>query len=178
VERRSTGRQSARPLELSGLRLTVVAVGRLKAGPERELFARYVERVGALAAHVGISGVDWREVAEGRAGRLEDRRAEEARAILAAAPKGGWLAVLDERGASLTSAQWSAEIARARDGSVPAYAIVIGGPDGLDPTLRAAARSVISFGAMTWPHQLVRVMAAEQLYRALSIIAGHPYHRG
>ena len=160
------------------MRLTVVAVGRLKAGPERELFARYFERVGALAAHVGISGVDWREIAEGRASRLEDRRAEEARFILAAVPKGGWLAVLDERGSALTSPQWAVEIARARDSSVPAYAVVIGGPDGLDPTLRDAARSVISFGAMTWPHQLMRVMAAEQLYRALSIIAGHPYHRG
>ena len=119
MERRSTGRQPARPLELSWLRLTIVAVGRLKAGPERELFARYVERVGALAAHVGISGVDWREVAEGRAGRLEDRRAEEARAILAAVPKGGWLVVLDERGSALTSTQWAAEIARARDGFCP-----------------------------------------------------------
>jgi len=150
----------------------------MKAGPERELLARYVERVGALAASVGFSRVEWREVAEGRAGRAEDRRAEEARAILAEAPKGGWLAVLDERGSGLTSAQWAAEIGRARDGAVPAYAVVIGGPDGIDPALRAAARSVISFGAMTWPHQLVRVMAGEQLYRALSILARHPYHRG
>ena len=159
------------------MRLTVVAVGRMKAGPERELLARYIERTGALAPSVGVSRVEWREVAEGRAGRAEDRRAEEARGILAAVPKDGWLAALDERGAALTSPQWAAEISRARDGSI-AYAVVIGGPDGLDPTLRAAARSVISFGAMTWPHQLVRVMAAEQLYRALSILAGHPYHRG
>jgi len=149
----------------------------MKAGPERELLARYAERVGALAASVGFSRVDWKEVADGRAGRVEDRRAEEARAILAAVPKGGWLTVLDERGSAMTSAQWAAEIGRARDGSLPAYAMVIGGPDGLDPTLRAAARSTVSFGAMTWPHQLVRVMAAEQLYRALSILAGHPYHR-
>jgi 23S rRNA (pseudouridine1915-N3)-methyltransferase len=159
------------------LRLTVVAVGRMKTGPERELLSRYAKRVGALAASVGYSRVDWREVDEGRAGRAEDRRVEEARAILAALPKGGWLAALDERGAALTSEQWAAEIGRARDGSVPAYTIVIGGPDGLDATLRAAARTVISFGAMTWPHQLARVMAAEQLYRALSILAGHPYHR-
>ena len=159
------------------MRLTVVAVGRMKAGPERELLARYVERVGALAASVGFSRVDWREIPEGRSGRVEDRRAEEARAILAAVPKDGWLAALDERGAALTSAQWAAEIRRARDGSMPAYAVAIGGPDGLDPTLLATARSAISFGAMTWPHQLVRVMVAEQLYRALSILAGHPYHR-
>jgi 23S rRNA (pseudouridine1915-N3)-methyltransferase len=159
------------------LRLTVVAVGRMKAGPERELLHRYVKRVAALAASVGISHVDWREVDEGRADRVEARRAEEARAILAAVPKGGWLAALDERGAALTSAQWAAEIGKARDDSVPAYAVVIGGPDGLDPALRAAARSVLSFGAMTWPHQLARIMAGEQLYRVLTILAGHPYHR-
>jgi len=150
----------------------------MKAGPERELLARYAERASALGPSVGVSRVDWREVDEGRAGLARDRRVEESRAILGAVPKGGWLAALDERGAALTSAQWAAEIGRARDASVPAYAVVIGGPDGLDPALRSAARSVVSFGAMTWPHQLVRVMAAEQIYRALSILAGHPYHRG
>ncbi len=157
------------------MRLTVVAVGRLKAGPERELLRRYVERVAALSLSLGIRA-EWREVDEGRASRAEDRRAEEARAIVAAAPKGGWLAVLDERGAALTSAQWAAEIGRARDGSA-GYCVVIGGPDGVDPGLRESARSVLGFGAMTWPHQLVRVMAGEQIYRALSILAGHPYHR-
>ncbi len=159
------------------MRLTIVAVGRMKAGPERELLSRYIERVASIAASVGISRVDWREVAEGRAGRIEDRRAEEARDISASLPKGGWVAALDERGIAMTSMQWAAEIGRSRDSSIPGYAVVIGGPDGLDPTLRTGSRSVIGFGAMTWPHQLVRVMAAEQLYRALSILAGHPYHR-
>jgi 23S rRNA (pseudouridine1915-N3)-methyltransferase len=92
-------------------------------------------------------------------------------------PKGARLALLDERGAALSSAQWASEIGKARDSAAPAYALVIGGPDGLDPALRGHAQSVLSFGAMTWPHQLVRVMAAEQLYRSLSILAGHPYHR-
>jgi len=78
----------------------------------------------------------------------------------------------------MTSAQWAAEIGKARDGAAPAYAVVVGGPDGLDPVLRAQARTILSFGAMTWPHQLVRVMASEQLYRALSILGGRPYHRG
>jgi len=159
------------------LRLTILAVGRLKAGPERDLLERYAKRVDALAPGLGFSRVDWREVDESRARRVEERRAEEARWILAAAPKGAWLAALDERGAAATSAQWAAEIGKARDSSVSAYAIAIGGPDGLDPGITAAARSVVSFGAMTWPHQLVRVMAGEQLYRALSILAGHPYHR-
>jgi 23S rRNA (pseudouridine1915-N3)-methyltransferase len=158
--------------------LALIGVGRLKSGPERELFDRYFKRLADLARSQGISGVDLREVEEGRARRAEDRQAEEARAILAAAPKGAWLALLDERGAAMTSAQWAAEIGKARDAAAPAYAVVIGGPDGLDPALRAQARTILAFGAMTWPHQLVRVMASEQLYRALSILGGHPYHRG
>jgi 23S rRNA (pseudouridine1915-N3)-methyltransferase len=159
------------------LRLTILAVGRMKSGPERDLLGRYVKRLAGLAPSLGFTSVDWRELDEGRARRMEERRAEEARAILAAAPKGAWLTLLDERGAALTSEQLAAEIGKARDSAIPAYAVVIGGPDGLDPALRAAARSIVSFGAMTWPHQLVRVMAGEQLYRALSILAGHPYHR-
>lgn len=159
------------------MRLALIGVGRLKSGPERELFDRYFKRVSDLARSQGLSGVELREVEEGRARRAEDRQAEEARAILAAAPKGAWLTALDERGAAMTSAQWAGEIGKARDQAAPAYAVVIGGPDGLDPALRAQARTVLSFGAMTWPHQLVRVMASEQLYRALSILGGHPYHR-
>ncbi len=159
------------------MRLALIGVGRLKSGPERELFDRYFKRLGDLARSQGISEVELREVDEGRSRRAEDRQAEEARAIRAAAPRGAWLTALDERGAAMSSAQWAAEIGKARDGAAPAYAVVIGGPDGLDPALRAEARTVISFGALTWPHQLVRVMAGEQLYRALSILGGHPYHR-
>ncbi len=159
------------------MRLLLIGVGRLKGGPERELFERYFRRLAGLARTMGIAGVDLREIEEGRARRPEDRRAEEARLILADMPKGATLALLDERGAALTSAQWAAEIGGARDAAAPAYALVIGGPDGLDPSLREKAQRILSFGAVTWPHQLVRVMAAEQLYRSLSILAGHPYHR-
>jgi len=159
------------------MRLTLIGVGRLKAGPERELFERYFKRVADLARTLGIAVVELREIDESRARRAEDRCAEEARAIRAAVPKGAWLTLLDERGAALTSRQWAEEIGRARDGGVGAYALAVGGPDGLDPTLKTEARSLINFGAMTWPHQLVRVMAAEQLYRALSILSGRPYHR-
>jgi 23S rRNA (pseudouridine1915-N3)-methyltransferase len=159
------------------VRLLLIGVGRLKAGLEKELFERYFKRLVDLARSSGVSGVDLREIEEGRARRPEDRRAEESRSILAVLPKGARLALLDERGAALSSAQWASEIGKARDGAAPAYALAIGGPDGLDAALRAQAHIVLSFGAMTWPHQLVRVMAAEQLYRSLSILAGHPYHR-
>jgi 23S rRNA (pseudouridine1915-N3)-methyltransferase len=160
------------------MRLALVCVGKLKAGPERLLFDRYFKRLREGARGAGLVGVDLREINESRARRPEERRAEEGAAILAAAPKGGALVLLDERGASATSEQWAADIVRERDASRSGYAVAIGGPDGLDPSLGAGAHRLLSFGAMTWPHQLVRVMAAEQLYRAMTILAGHPYHRG
>jgi 23S rRNA (pseudouridine1915-N3)-methyltransferase len=155
----------------------LIGVGRLKAGPERELFDRYFKRAVDIARTIGIAGVDFREIDEARGRRAADRQSEEARSILAAAPHGARFVVLDERGAALSSPQWAKEIGKARDDGAAAYALAIGGPDGLDPSLRERADRVLSFGAMTWPHQLVRAMAAEQLYRSLSILAGHPYHR-
>jgi 23S rRNA (pseudouridine1915-N3)-methyltransferase len=159
------------------MRLALVCVGKLKAGPERLLFERYFNRLTGGARTAGLTGVDLREIGESRARRPDERRSEEAAAILAASPSGAALVLLDERGRSATSEEWAADIGRARDASRPAYAVAIGGPDGLDPSLRAAAHRILSFGAMTWPHQLVRVMAGEQLYRAMTILAGHPYHR-
>jgi 23S rRNA (pseudouridine1915-N3)-methyltransferase len=159
------------------MRIALVCVARLKAGPERELFDRYFKRLSEGARSVGIAGVDLREIDESRARRPEGRREEEGAAILAAAPQGSMLIALDERGQSPSSAEWAAHIGRARDASRAVYAIVIGGPDGLSDSVRERAHWVISFGAMTWPHQLVRAMASEQLYRAMTILAGHPYHR-
>jgi 23S rRNA (pseudouridine1915-N3)-methyltransferase len=160
------------------VRLALVCVGKLKAGPERLLFDRYLKLLTGCARRAGLAAIDVREINESRARRPEERRAEESSAILAGIAKGGDLVLLDERGASVTSEEWSEDIGRARDTSRPVYSLVIGGPDGLDPALHAVARHAISFGRMTWPHQLVRVMACEQLYRAATILAGHPYHRG
>ena len=159
------------------MRLILIAVGRLKAGPERELAGRYLDRAAAGARGVGLTGVDMREIEESRARRPDDRRAAEALAIRALLPKGARLVLLDERGRSIGSEDFAADIGKARDAGTPAVALVIGGPDGHDPALRAEAGLVLAFGAMTWPHQLARVMAAEQIYRATTILAGHPYHR-
>jgi 23S rRNA (pseudouridine1915-N3)-methyltransferase len=159
------------------MRLALICVGKLKAGPERLLFERYFKRLTEGARGAGLTGVDLREIAESRARRLDKRRAEEGEAILAGVPREGLLVLLDERGRSATSEEWAADIGRARDASRSAYAVAIGGADGLDPSLAALAHRVLSFGQMTWPHQLVRVMAGEQLYRAMTILAGHPYHR-
>ena len=103
--------------------------------------------------------------------------AEEAGRLIAALPAGGMVVALDERGKSLTSPDFAGHVGRARDAGRGAFAFVIGGPDGLAGEVRARADLVLSFGALTWPHQLVRVLLAEQLYRAMTILAGHPYHR-
>lgn len=158
------------------MRILLIAVGRMKAGPERELFGRYLERAVASARTAGLTGVEAREIDESRARRAEDRKAEEAQAIRALVPPGAKLVLLDENGKSPTSEAFSADVGKVRDSGVPALALVIGGPDGLDPGLRAGA-TVLAFGAMTWPHQMVRIMAAEQIYRAITILTGHPYHR-
>jgi 23S rRNA (pseudouridine1915-N3)-methyltransferase len=159
------------------MRVLVNAIGRLKAGPEREICARYLERAQGAARSVGLTGVDMREADESRARRPEDRKAEEARLLTSNIPAGARIIVLDERGKTMGSEAFAADMAQARDSGAPAYALVIGGPDGIDPDLRAKASLVLAFGAMTWPHQLVRIMAAEQVYRAITILAGHPYHR-
>lgn len=159
------------------MKLILGAVGRLKAGPERDLAARYLERARVSARPLGLSGPDVRELEESRARRPEDRKAEEAKALLALLPPGAKVIALDERGASITSEKFAQTLAKARDEGAPALALLIGGPDGLDEGLRARADFPICFGAMTWPHQIVRVMAAEQIYRAMTILSGHPYHR-
>jgi 23S rRNA (pseudouridine1915-N3)-methyltransferase len=159
------------------MKLTLLSVGRLKAGPERELAQRYEQRAAAAARAARLTGFDSREIDESRARRAEDRKAEEARALLALAPAGAVLIALDERGKAMTSEAFAQEIGCARDAGAPAFVLALGGPDGHDESLRAAARMTLSFGAMTWPHQLARVMAAEQAYRAITILSGHPYHR-
>lgn len=159
------------------MQILVGAVGRLKAGPERELAARYLDRAAKTGPRIGLTGFLVREVVEGRGASVESRRSEEAAALAGLMPPGAARVILDERGPALASRAFADFLARERDGGRGAAAVVIGGPDGHDPGLRDTADLVLSFGAMTWPHQLVRVMLAEQLYRAVTLLSGHPYHR-
>jgi 23S rRNA (pseudouridine1915-N3)-methyltransferase len=158
------------------MRLSLIAVGRLKSGPERELCERYAERFGQLAKGLGFQPLRIAELSESRASSADARKAEEARAILAAVPDGHDLTLFDERGETLSTDGFTARIVRTRDSGRAGLAFALGGPDGLDATLRARA-GVLSFGQMTMPHQLARVLVLEQLYRAATLIAGHPYHR-
>ncbi|WIY52608.1 23S rRNA (pseudouridine(1915)-N(3))-methyltransferase RlmH [Devosia sp. YIM 151766] len=159
------------------MRVAIAAVGRMKNGPERELVARYLDRAAAAGRPLALTGFAIAETSESRAGSASSRKLEEARALRAALPEGVVVA-LDERGQSLTSDAFAHRLGRWRDDGRPAVSFVIGGADGLDPELVKAADLVVSFSPMVWPHQLVRIMLAEQLYRATTILAGHPYHRG
>jgi 23S rRNA (pseudouridine1915-N3)-methyltransferase len=158
------------------MRLMICAVGRLKAGPERDLVARYAERLNATARSLALGPLDIVEIDESRARRPEDRKAEEAEKLLAAAG-GAQVVALDEKGASPDSEAFATRIAGWRDGGTPTLAFLIGGADGHGEAIKSRAILTLSFGKMTWPHQVVRILLAEQLYRASTIIAGHPYHR-
>jgi 23S rRNA (pseudouridine1915-N3)-methyltransferase len=158
------------------VRLAVVAVGRLKPGPERELVARYRDRAEALGRSLGVFSVEIIEIAESRLRRAADRRAEEAAALLEKV-RDAVLVAFDERGRLPTSEAFAERLGSWRDAGRPALALAIGGPDGLEEAVRRHAELVVAFGALTLPHQLVRVLAMEQVYRAFTILAGHPYHR-
>jgi len=158
------------------LQLGILCVGRLKAGPEREIYARYAGRVRAMRS-LGFGGLDLREIDEGRARAALARMSEEGDALLAAVAPEAALVAFDARGRAAASEEFAELLARERDKGRKALWFVIGGSEGLDERLRQRAQTTLSFGAMTLPHQLVRLLVAEQIYRALTILAGHPYHR-
>jgi 23S rRNA (pseudouridine1915-N3)-methyltransferase len=159
------------------MRLVVISIGRLKQGPERELSERYRERFDDLGRKLGFRGLDIHEIPESRARDAATRMTEEAAAISAAIPQKSVLVALDERGDNLDSVGFARHLGRWRDEQVANTIFAIGGADGLSPDLRRKANLRMAFGAATWPHQMVRVMLLEQVYRAATILAGHPYHR-
>ena len=159
------------------MRLVVAAVGRLKAGPERELAERYRERAGKLCRPLGFNSIEVVEIDESRARRPEDRIAREGAALTALMSGDHVRLALDASGQSLTSEALTQRLMRWRDNGRASAYFLIGGADGLAGDLPRGADLVLAFGTATWPHQLVRVMLLEQLYRAATILAGHPYHR-
>jgi 23S rRNA (pseudouridine1915-N3)-methyltransferase len=155
------------------VRLHIAAVGRLRAGPERDLIDDYTARFDRTGRALGLGPLAEHQVDPKPGAGM----AAEATLLARAIPAGAAVAVLDERGDQMTSPAFAALLARWRDAGRRDAAFVIGGADGLDPALRARADAALSFGRMVWPHMLVRVMLAEQLYRAATILAGLPYHR-
>ncbi len=159
------------------MRLVIASIGRMKAGPERELLDRYVARSRAMARSIGITAVDILELEEGRSRSSDERRREEATGLASRIAPGSPVIVLDERGKSLSSPAFAEQIGKMIEGGVPSVVYAIGGPDGFDADYRDKATQVLSFGSATLPHQLLRVVLAEQIYRACTILSHHPYHR-
>jgi len=151
------------------MNLFLLAVGKIKPGPERALYEHYAARLDPRPKVI--------EVEEKRPLAGAELRAREAALLLAKRPKNAWLVALDGRGAMLSSDDFAKKLAQWRD-SGRDLAFLIGGVDGLDPSLRALADFTLALGPMTWPHLLVRGLLAEQLFRAQAIHKGHPYHRG
>ena len=149
--------------------ISIIAVGRLKAGPLKELCEEYRRRI-PLPLEI-------REVEERRPFSGAERRAREGELILARIPRGAFAVALDERGKSHDSAGFARQFAAWRAGSGDNLAFILGGADGLAPAVLEKAAARLAFGSMTWPHLLARAMLLEQLYRAHTILTGHPYHR-
>jgi 23S rRNA (pseudouridine1915-N3)-methyltransferase len=155
------------------LRVHLCAVGRLRSGHERDLIADYTQRFDRTGRALSLGPLTEHEVEDKKNAGM----AAEAELLARAVPSGAVLVTLDERGKQMTSPEFATQLARWRDAGRQDVAFVIGGADGIDPSLRAKADFSISFGQMVWPHMLVRVMLAEQLYRAVNILSGGPYHR-
>lgn len=159
------------------MKIAIIAVGRLKSGPERELCDRYSERFASIAKQCGFFEVRLMELTESPQRRPADRMADEAKHILAAIPADSRLVLLDERGKAPASDEFAGYLRTARDQGSAQMTFVIGGPDGLSDDIRKRADLIMSFGKLTIPHQIVRALLFEQLYRAATILTGHPYHR-
>ena len=159
------------------MRIIVGAIGKLKNGPEGELVARYAERFSQTGRNLGLTGPDIVELPESRLGNAAQRKREEFFRLKEKLPDKAVIITFDERGKSLTSREFSAIIRKFADQGTVDLALLIGGPDGFDETVREEVDQVISFGKLTIPHQIVRILVMEQLYRAATILSNHPYHR-
>ncbi|MGD1926732.1 MAG: 23S rRNA (pseudouridine(1915)-N(3))-methyltransferase RlmH [Paracoccaceae bacterium] len=155
------------------MRLCIAAVGRLKPGPEQTLITKFARRLDATGRPLALGPMDLHELDERK---VKDSKAQSARLIERIAP-GSVAVALDERGKTLGSPDLAKLIERTRDAGSDETLFLIGGADGHIIALRERADHLVSFGPMVWPHMLARVMIAEQLYRAVSILAGSPYHR-
>jgi 23S rRNA (pseudouridine1915-N3)-methyltransferase len=159
------------------VRLRVIAVGRLKSAAEQLIAEDYLKRAARLGRQLGVTGVSLREVPESRAADARRRQAEEAGDLLAAVPPKAHLIALDNHGKELDSEAFASKLRRMADAGIADLVLIIGGPDGLGHDVLERADLKLSLGRMTWPHRLVRAMLAEQIYRSVTILLNHPYHR-
>jgi 23S rRNA (pseudouridine1915-N3)-methyltransferase len=153
------------------MKIALLAVGRLGRTPEALLAKDYADRATASGRALGLGPVEVVEVEARRPGKAAEAEA------LKPHLQDGHVIACDEHGQAMASRAFAGQIARLRDDGVRKLVIVIGAADGLDPAVLAAANARLAFGPQTWPHALVRAMLAEQVYRAVTILAGSPYHR-
>lgn len=159
------------------MRILLAAVGRLKVGAERQLYEHYAARFEAAGRGQGLGPLRLTELPEGRSSERDARTSDEAQRLMAAVADASVRIALDERGKALGSEEFARLLARFRDDGTKSLAFLIGGPDGHHGTVQGAATLRLSLGAMTLPHGLARVVLVEQIYRAATILSGHPYHR-
>jgi 23S rRNA (pseudouridine1915-N3)-methyltransferase len=160
------------------MRITVAAVGRARDAPEQVLCDLHLKRAAALGGKLGFSQLDFLTVDISRLSDSPARMEEEAKRLGRHCPHPAHRIALDEKGRSFASEALARHLATLRDRGGRDLVFLIGGPDGLDRALREGAEERLALGPQTWPHLLVRAMLAEQIYRAFTILAGHPYHRG
>ena len=159
------------------MKLHISAIGKMKDGPERQLAAEYFERAGQLGRQAGITSLTVTEHSESREKTADLRKADEAARLLGACPSIWYVIALDERGKDMTSEDFAEHLRKLIDSGTRDAAFLIGGPDGHAAAVHGRAEWLLSFGKLTWPHRLARVMLAEQIYRAVTILVNHPYHR-
>jgi len=159
------------------MRLWIIAVGQGRGTSEGALVEEFIDRAVRMGRNMGFTAVAVEEVAVSKLREVKARMAEEAERLAARVPEGAHVVLLDAKGKGMTSEEFADMLGALRDAGTKDFAFVIGGPDGLSPLPGKKSGRSLAFGPQTWPHLLVRAMLAEQVYRALTILAGHPYHR-
>ncbi|MEE9313490.1 MAG: 23S rRNA (pseudouridine(1915)-N(3))-methyltransferase RlmH [Rhizobiaceae bacterium] len=159
------------------MRFIIAAIGRLKKGPEQDLVARYSDRIKKSGKAIGITALETIEITESRGSSSQQRKDDEEESLLSRLPQDCFLIAFDERGKCPTSREFATTLETTLNDGAQNIALIIGGPDGLSRSLRQKADHIVSFGSLTMPHQLVRILVLEQLYRSITILTNHPYHR-
>jgi 23S rRNA (pseudouridine1915-N3)-methyltransferase len=159
------------------LKLTIAAIGKLKAGPEKLLAEDYAARIPALGKKAGITAITIKDWSESQRPDSAQRIGEEEALLWSAVPAGAHVIAMDERGKTPTSQAFADNLRNLADRGQSDLVFMLGGPDGHSAQTRKNAHELLAFGPMTWPHRLARVMLLEQIYRSVTILVNHPYHR-
>ena len=159
------------------MQISILAIGRLKAGPEQELYDRFADRIRKSGKSLHISDLTLTEITESKSPDKSRRMKDEADLLLSAAGEGAQIILLDERGKDVSSRDFADLLMKYRDDGANRLCFAIGGPDGHGEAIKQGSVRSIRLGSMTWPHQIVRILLVEQIYRAITILSGHPYHR-